>query len=73
MFDEWLEMCEWQYRWRFVKQMTQLQTKSFSSQYIAWLLKEKRLKQKPSNKMTDFDLHQGLNTVHFTELHISLC
>ena len=29
------------------------------SQYMSWLLKEKRLKQKPSDKMTDFNLHQS--------------
>ena len=36
-----------------MKQVTQLQNKNFKSQYRSWLLKEKRLKERPSNQMTD--------------------
>ena len=44
----------------------QLQNKSSMSQCSSWLLV---LKQKPSNKMTDDDLHQQLNMVHITKIH----
>ena len=50
MFDEQVDMCEWQcewqYGWHLVKQVVKLQNKSFASQYMSWLLKlkAKRLK-----------------------------